>query len=150
MGLDAAFAIAHHAAAFSVLATLAAEWALVRPTLARADLGRLRGIDAAYGAAAAAVLVFGLARLFGGAVEASYYAGNVFFWAKLATFGTVGLLSIQPTIRYRRWQAAAEEHTAWAPPARELASTRRAIVLELALFPLIPTCAALMARGYGA
>lgn len=149
MPLDAALAIVHHIAAFTVLATLAAEWALVRPALGPGDLGRLRGIDAAYGGAAGAVVVIGIARLFGGATDASYYLGNPIFWAKMSAFGVIGLLSIAPTLRYARWQRAAEDNPGWTVPTTELASTRRALHLELALFPMILVFAALMARGYG-
>ncbi len=149
MNLDALLAIGHHFAAFSVLATLAAEWALVRPGLSRADAARLRRIDAAYGVAAGVVLAMGFARLFGGAMSASFYFGNPFFWAKMATFGAIGLLSIAGTIRYQRWAGAAAASAAWTAPQGELASTRRALLVQLALFPLIPLCAALMARGIG-
>ena len=107
MDIDALLAIGHHIAAFSVLAMLAAEWALVRPGITRADAARLRLIDAAYGVAAGAVLVIGFGRLFGGAMETIFYFGNPFFWAKLAAFGVIGLLSIGGTMRYQRWAGAA-------------------------------------------
>ena len=149
MNVDAALAIGHHFAAFAVLATLAAEWALVRPGLTAADASRMRRIDAAYGAAAGAVLVIGIGRLFGGAVDASYYTSNLFFWGKMGAFAAVGLTSIGPTMRFGRWQRATAGDPHWVAPPEELALTRRAIVVELALFPLIPACAALMARGYG-
>jgi putative membrane protein len=149
VNLDAALAIGHHLAAFAVLATLAAEWALLRPGLNGADAGRIRQIDAAYGAAAGAVLVIGIGRLFGGVIDASYYASNVFFWAKMSAFGALGLVSIRPTLRFGRWQRAAAGNPQWVAPREELALTRRAIIAELALFPLIPAFAALMARGFG-
>ena len=149
MNLDAALAIGHHFAAFAVLATLAAEWALLRPGLTAADTGRIRQIDAVYGAAAGAVLVLGIGRLFGGIIDESYYASNVFFWAKMSVFAAIGLISIGPTRRFGQWQRKAAENPGWAAPSGELALARRAIVIELALFPLIPACAALMARGFG-
>ena len=149
MNLDAALAIGHHVAAFAVLATLAAEWALLRPGLAAADAGRIRQIDAIYGAAAGAVLVIGIGRLFGGIIDESYYASNIFFWAKMSVFAAIGLISIGPTRRFGRWQRAAAERSAWVAPPEEVALTQRAITAELALFPLIPACAALMARGFG-
>ena len=149
MTLDAALAIGHHFAAFAVLATLGAEWALLRPGLDASDAGRIRKIDAVYGAAAGAVLVIGIARLFGGIIDASYYASNLFFWAKMTAFAALGLTSIGPTLRFGRWQRASAENPRWTVPLEELALTRRAVILELALFPLIPLCAALMARGFG-
>lgn len=59
MGSDVLLAIGHHIAAFTVLATLAAEWALVRPGLSRRDAIQVRVIDAVYGIAAGTVLVIG-------------------------------------------------------------------------------------------
>ena len=150
MGLDALLAIGHHIAAFAVLATLAAEWALVRPGLTRGDAARLGSIDATYGIAAAAVVLIGIARLYGGAMPGDFFTSNPIFWTKMAIFGAIGLISIGPTMTYIRWARAASSDATWAPPAAELASTRRALVIELALFPLIPACAALMARGVGA
>jgi putative membrane protein len=121
MGSDVLLAIGHHIAAFTVLATLAAEWALVRPGLSRRDAIQVRVIDAVYGIAAGTVLVIGLMRVFLGPAHASFYLSNPFFWAKISAFAIIGLLSIAGTTRYQR-----------------------------ALFPLIPVCAALMARGIGA
>jgi len=59
---DAWLAIAHHLAVFTLLATLAAEWALVRPGLGRPEVERLARIDAAYGVSALAVVVAGVSR----------------------------------------------------------------------------------------
>ena len=52
-------------------------------------------------------------------------------------------------MRFRRWQRTAAEDSGWIAPPDDRALTRRAILVELALFPLIPACAALMARGFG-
>lgn len=67
----------------------------------------------------------------------------------MSAFGAVALLSIRPTIRYQRWRSAAALDAAWLAPADEVEATRRALVLQLVLFPLIPACTALMARGFG-
>ncbi len=150
MVVDALLAIIHHVAAFAILGTLAIEWTLVRPGLDAGALGRLARVDRVYGLLAVTLVTVGVSRLFFGAVDAGYYLGNLFFWAKMAAFGAVGLLSIRPTATFIRWTSAASKDAAWAPPPSEVASTRRAISSQLALFPLIPTFAALMARGFGA
>ncbi len=150
VALDAILAVVHHILAFGLLGTLAIEWALVRPGLTADSLARLRSVDRTYGLLAATLLTIGVSRLFLGAVGPGYYLTNLFFWAKMAAFGAVGLLSIGPTAAYIRWGRAALETDAWHPPAAEIEAARRAIVRQLALFPLIPTFAALMARGFGA
>jgi putative membrane protein len=146
--VDAVLAITHHLAAFGLLGTLAAEWALVQPGLAATSVRRLARIDRGYGLLAAAVLSAGLARLMFGATDSAFLAGNIFFWTKMGAFGAVGLLSIQPTRAYLRWARFADDPS-WQPPIEEVRSARRAIGWQLLLFPLIPTSAALMARGIG-
>lgn len=62
----------------------------------------------------------------------------------MAAFASVGLLSIGPTRRYIRWRRDGA-----LPDEDEISSARRNIHLQLAVFPLIPIFAALMARGIG-
>jgi len=91
------------------------------------------------------VLTAGVVRVLAGAKPVDFYVENPVFWLKLATILAIGLLSIVPTARYARWRNAAA-----APALAELAAVRRLVTTQLALFPLIPVCAALMARGIGA
>lgn len=150
MAIDALLAILHHLAAFGLLATLAAEWALISPDLSAPSIARLGRVDRVYGMMAAAVVIAGASRLLFGTVETGFLIGNVFFWAKMAAFGGVGLLSIRPTLAYIRWNREVASDRAWQPPLDEIATARRAVVLQLVLFPVVPACAALMARGFGA
>lgn len=150
MTSDAWLAIAHHLAVFGLLAVLAAEWALVRPGLGETDVRRLGRIDSLYGVFAVGVLVAGLARLSAGDKPFDFYVDNPFFWLKMAAFASVGGLSVAPTLRYIRWGRSLQGDTGAMPPAAELTATRRAILAQLAVFPVIPVSAALMARGIGA
>jgi len=149
MTTDAWLAIAHHLAIFGVFAVLVAEWAIVRPGMAAADVYRLGRVDAAYGAIAALVLAAGVSRVIWGAKPSDFYLENPVFWFKLAAFATVGILSIRPTIRYLRWRKALDGDAGGLPAAAEVSSARRAIHLQLAVFTAIPALAALMARGIG-
>jgi putative membrane protein len=143
MDLDAWLAVGHHIAAFTVLATLSAEWAMVRPGLANADLGRLARVDSVYGLAAVSVVVIGILRVALGAKPADFYMENPVFWLKMVALGTVGLLSVRPTMAFLRWRrsGAVEDDV--------LPTVRRLVAVELLVFPAIPVCAALMARGIG-
>ena len=149
MTTDAWLAIAHHLAVFGLLAVLAAEWALVRPGMRAADVHRLGRVDAMYGALAATVLAAGVARVVWGAKPADFYLENPVFWAKMAAFATVGLLSIRPTIRYLGWRRAVAADGDDLPADVEVTGARRMIGLQLLAFTLIPVFAALMARGIG-
>jgi len=79
----------------------------------------------------------------------AYYAVNVFFWAKIATFVVVALLSIVPTVAIIRWRNVLKSDAAFAPPADAIRRVRGYLWAEAALFLLLPVFAAAMARGYG-
>ena len=150
MTTDAWLAIAHHLAVFSLAAVIAAEWALVRRGMTAADIRRLGRVDAAYGVVAGAVIIAGVARVIWGAKPAEFYLESTTFWLKMAAFVAVALLSIMPTIRYAGWRKALDEDPSALPADQAVGWARRMINLQLAVFVLIPTFAALMARGIGA
>ncbi len=150
MTTDAWLAIAHHVAAFGLLAVLAAEWGLVRTGLGAADIRRLVRVDAFYGAFAGAVVIAGISRVIWGAKPADFYLESTTFWLKMASLATLGLLSIRPTIRYISWRRAVDLDPMAVPSDDDVGWSRRMIHLQLAVFMLIPIFAALMARGIGA
>jgi putative membrane protein len=49
---------------------------------------------------------------------------NVFFWANIATFLVVGLLSIAPTAAMIRWRNALKKDPTFAPPADAIRRVR--------------------------
>jgi putative membrane protein len=77
------------------------------------------------------------------------YQTNGFFWAKIAAFVAVALLSIIPTIQIIRWRRALKADAAFLPAAPDIAGVRRFLWAKAAFFAFIPTFAAAMARGYG-
>jgi putative membrane protein len=147
--LDTLLAYAHHLAAFTIIGVLVAEWTLVRPGVSSTQIARLVKVDAAYGAAAVALLAAGFARVYLGAKGHAFYTGNPFFWTKLGLFAAAGLTSIVPTVRFFRWNRARKRDAAAVPGAPELDGTRRLVAVQLLLIGAIPLCAALMARGIG-
>lgn len=147
---DLILAIVHHLIVFGIAAVLAAELALMRPAAMSPHTVRLLGrFDAAYGALSIAILVIGFSRVWFGAKGPDFYLHNHAFWAKVAAFAVVGLLSIKPTLRILAWQKALKADPAFTPPAAELTATRRTMLAEIHVFTLIPIAAALMARGIG-
>ena len=128
---------------------IAAEWALVRRGMAAADIRRLGRVDSAYGVVAGAVIIAGVACVIWGAKPAEFYLESTTFWLKMAAFVAVALLSIMPTIRYAGWRKALDEDPSALPSDQAVGWARRMINLQLAVFVLIPTFAALMARGIG-
>lgn len=149
MDIDLLLAISHHLVVFLLVAILAAEFALLRPGLDGARIGQLARIDAAYGGVATLVIVVGVLRVIFGASGWEYYVANSAFWAKMAAFLVMGLLTIQPTMAIRRWFKASKNDAGYAVPASEIAASRRYIHLQAGVLVLIPIFAAAMARGYG-
>lgn len=142
--LDLILASGHHVAALLLFGALFAEFLMLRPDAGEATFRRLGIVDAIYGASAGLVLAFGIGRLLFAARGWEFYQHNAAFWLKMALFAGVGLLSIPPTLAFRRWRKAAR-----LADVAGIARVRRYLHLQLALFALIPIAAAAMARGYG-
>jgi putative membrane protein len=145
---DALLAIIHHLLAFALAIVLTMEIMLTRPGIAGGRISYLGRLDIAYGGIAAAIVLIGIGRVFYGLRGPEYYGVNVFFWAKMAAFAGVALLSVPPTLTIGRWRRTARGNAEFAPEAREVATVRRFMHSEAMLFTLIPIFAALMAR-YG-
>ena len=141
---DVLLASAHHLLAFALAALLFAEWVVAGQPPDRRLVTLLARLDMSYGAVAGLLLLAGGARLLWGAKGWAYYLGSHVFWAKLACFLAIGLLSLKPTLRILRWRRRAE------PPASgELQALRGWMMAQLILIPPILLCASLVARGLG-
>ena len=148
MYLDLFLAILHHVLVFAVAAAIAAEFVLVRPGLAGRELRLLAQVDQLYGAAATAVIVVGVLRVLYGLKGWEFYVYSTSFWAKIAAFAAVAVLSVFPTVRILGWRRGMRRSTGlYVVPDAELAAVRRFIRWELGVFMLIPVFAAMMARG---
>ena len=146
---DLVLAIVHHLLVFTLAGILAYEIGTVTLTIKRDDILRVGHVDNWYGILAGVIIVVGFARAIYAAKGWAYYAVNVFFWAKIATFLIVAVLSIPPTVAIIRWRSALKNDAAFAPPADAIRRFRGYLWAEAALFLLIPVFAAAMARGYG-
>lgn len=144
MTSDIALALLHHLFVFSLVAVLFAEYVLAGGPPDAARMHLLGWLDSGYGALAMGILAVGFARAAHGAKGWAFYADNPVFWSKIAVFALIGLLSAVPTVRFIRWRKQGV-----VPEAAALRSTRRWILAELLLLPLLPLLAILMARGVG-
>ena len=139
----------HHLAVFSLAAILSAEIFLTAGPIDDRMALRLARIDPWFGLTAAIVLAAGLMRVYFGAKGYEYYFANIFFWAKMALFVGVVLVSVAPTYLYIVWRRRVRADPSYRPPADEIKQLRQALYVEAGLFALIPLCAAAVARGYG-
>jgi putative membrane protein len=116
----------------------------LRTGISNAAAARIAAIDMWYGILAGVVLIIGFCRAIYAAKGWAYYSHNTFFWAKMATFAAIGLLSAPPTLQFIRWRRSGV-----APDDAAVRSARRYLHAELGLFVLLLIFAAAMARGYG-
>ncbi len=145
----ALIAYAHYLSMIGIGVLLVVEYMLCAPGL---DAGRVRllgRLDFLYIAAMIIVLGSGIARVLWVGQGAAFYLHNPVFFIKLALIAAVGLMSIPPTLQYRRWVHGLATGYPPAAPDYQLIRIRRYIVAQLILFAFIPLMAALMARGIG-
>ncbi|WP_311224018.1 MULTISPECIES: DUF2214 family protein [unclassified Acidovorax] len=149
MTTEALLAYAHLLAILTMVTFLASQAALCRSEwLNAAAVERLARIDMIYGIAAVLVLATGLARAGWGMKGGAWYWSQPLLHAKVTLFVVIGLLSIVPTLRLRRWVKAVRAGGT-LPAAAEVRSTRRLVMIEAHLLALIPLLAVFLARGVG-
>ena len=141
------FAFLHHLCAFTLVAAVAIEFALIRGELTLSSARRLVVTDMLYGIAAGALLVIGLSRVFFFEKGADYYFHSHAFLAKFSLFVVVGLLSIVPTLEFLSWRKATTAGQLPAISARKLRLVTGVIHGELFAIVIILLCAAIVARG---
>ena len=141
------FAFLHHLCAFTLVSTVAIEFALIRSELTLASARRLQVTDLVLGVAAGALLVVGLLRVFFFEKGASYYFHSYAFLTKFSLFIVIGLLSIIPTMEFLSWRGALTAGQVPAIGARKLRMVTAVIHSELFAIVIMLLCAAIMARG---
>ena len=93
---DLVLAIVHHLLVFSLAGIIGAEFVLIRNDLSP---GRSSGSPASTATMASSpllIIIVGIGRVFYGLKGWEFYVYNWVFWAKMAAFVVVGLLSILP------------------------------------------------------
>ena len=146
---SALMAFLHHVFAFTLTACLVYEFVAYRQNMTIEEARRIQRVDLTYGISAGLLLIDGLLRVFFYEKGASFYAQSPFFWVKMVMFAFVGLLSIDPTIRYLRWNKLLKGNHAPVTSEAEFRRTRILLWLEVSGIAVILFSAALMARGIG-
>jgi putative membrane protein len=147
--IDALVAYVHYLGIMTLMAALVSEHLLIGGTF---DLERARQLvttDVIFGAAAAAVLLSGVLRMFYFGKGAAYYLGNPLYHAKLTLFVVAALLSVYPTVQFRSWRPDVRAGRLPDVPVARLAAMRRVLRFELLLVVLMPLLAVMMGRGVG-
>lgn len=149
MPLEALLAYLHIAAILMVTVFLTSQAALLRTEwLNEAVVRRLAKVDLVYGIAALLLLATGFARTWWGIKGFGWYWSQPLMHVKVTLFVVIGLMSIVPTLRYRRWVKALNAGQG-LPDAGAVRSTRKLVMWEAHLLVLIPIAAVCLARGIG-
>ncbi|MEG0002311.1 MAG: DUF2214 family protein [Comamonas sp.] len=147
MTFEATLAALHLLAVLTLVVFLSSQAALCRAEwMNAAVVRRLARLDLIYGIAALALLLTGLARLYWGTKGVSWYVSQPLFHVKVTLFVLVAVLSIKPSLTFRRWLRGLAAGQA-LPDAQDVASTRRWIMVQAHLVPVIAVIAVFWARG---
>lgn len=149
MVTTALMAFLHHILAFALTACIVYEFIAYRKNMNIAEIRRIQRVDLAYGISAGLLILVGLLRVFFFEKGPNFYMNNPFFWVKMNAFLVVGLLSIDPTIRYIRWNRTLRQSAVPEISEPEYRRTRLLLWLEVVGLGVILLAAALMARGIG-
>lgn len=149
MILETVLAYVHWIAIFTMVVFLSSEAALCRVEWMNARVvERLARVDMLYGVASVAVLLTGLARTAWGVKGIGWYWSNPLLHAKVTLFVVIGLMSIRPTLTYLRWRRQLRA-TGALPAEDEVRSTRKTVMVQAHLIPLVALLAVFFARGFG-
>jgi putative membrane protein len=142
-------AFLHHLLAFALTACLVYEFVAFRKGMGIEEIRRIQRVDLVYGISAGLLLVIGLLRVFFFEKGVNFYIHSPFFWVKMTAFLIVALLSIDPTIRYIRWNKTLSQNKIPEIADSEHKRTRILLWLEVIGIVVILLAAPLMARGIG-
>ena len=148
MTLEAVLAALHIVAILTLVVFLTSETALCRSEwMNAAVVRRLARLDLIYGISAGVLLLTGLARLVWGAKGMGWYMSQPLFHLKITLFVLVALMSIKPTLAFRRWTKALQADGS-LPQEGEVRATRRWLMWQSHLIPVMAVIAVFWARGW--
>lgn len=149
MILESILAFLHISAILALVVFLTSEAALCRADWMNARIvERLVTVDRIYVICLLAVLVTGILRIAYGIKGASWYLHDWLLHAKIGLFVIAALISIAPTLRFRRWRAELRA-TGALPPPEQVKKVRGWVMIQAHIIPIIPLFAVFLARGFG-
>lgn len=147
MTFEAVLASVHLLAILTLVVFLTSQAALCRMEwMNAAVVQRLAKLDMIYGMAAIVLLLSGIARLVWGVKGVGGYVASPLFHLKMTLFVIAVLLSLKPTFTFRRWKKALDA-TGQLPVAEEIKQTRKWVMWQGHLIPVIAVIAVFWARG---
>ena len=148
MTLEAILAALHLVAILTFVVFLSSQAALCRMEwMNAAVVERLVRLDVIYGAAALVMIGSGLARLLWGIKGVSWYVSQPLFHIKITIVVVMAILSIWPSIMFRRWRRQLQA-TGALPDELEVKKVRRLVMIQSHVLPVVAGIAVFWARGW--
>lgn len=148
MTLEAILAALHLVAILTFVVFLSSQAALCRMEwMNAAVVERLVRLDVIYGAAALVMIGSGLARLLWGIKGVSWYVSQPLFHIKITIVVVMAILSIWPSIMFRRWRRQLQA-TGALPDELEVKKVRRLVMIQSHVLPVVAVIAVFWARGW--
>ena len=148
MTLEAFLASAHLVAILALVTFMSSQAALCRiEWMSAAVVERLVRLDVIYQITVVTLLASGLARIFWGIKGSAWYWSQPLLHAKLTLVLVMLLLSIAPTLAFRRWRRALRANGS-LPGAVEVRKARRLIMVQSHILPVVAVLAVFWARGW--
>lgn len=148
MTLEALLAALHLVAILTFVVFLSSQAALCRiEWMNAAVVERLARLDVIYGVAATLMIASGIARLIWGIKGASWYLSQPMFHIKITIVVVMAILSIWPSIMFRRWRHNLRT-TGALPGELEVKKVRRLVMIQSHALPVVAVIAVFWARGW--
>ena len=148
MTLEAVLASLHLVAILTLVVFMSSQAALCRMEwMNAAVVERLVRLDVIYGAAALVMIGSGLARLLWGIKGVSWYVSQPLFHIKITIVVVMAILSIWPSIMFRRWRRNLQASGA-LPDELEVKKVRRLVMIQSHVLPVVAVIAVFWARGW--
>ena len=148
MTLEAFLASGHLVAILALVTFMSSQAALCRiEWMSAAVVERLVRLDVIYQITVVTLLASGLARIFWGIKGTSWYWSQPMLHAKLTLVLVMLLLSVAPTLAFRRWRRALRANGS-LPGAEDVRKTRRLIMVQSHILPVVAVIAVFWARGW--
>ena len=134
----------HFISILTVVSCLVSQYLLIEGELPRKTIKRLWRIDNVYGAGAILAVFAGLVLWFWIGKPAEYYSQNWILLLKVGLFALVGVVSVVPTLFFRRSRKGEDAESVRVP-----SYIKTIIKIELIIVFVLPLLASLMANGKG-
>jgi putative membrane protein len=138
----------HYVTLLMMAGAAVAELYLLRLPATADTVRLLPRVDLFYGLNAIGVLVTGLLRMYHGGKGADYYWSNGLMHGLLTAYFIAFLISLVPTLRFRRWARSLSVDGS-LPTPEGVRKTAPLVHIQLTLIALMALMITLVARGYG-